>query len=105
MEKDICIIETWEDFKREIKSQFYPENVAYLARKNMRHFKHKGAIRDYVKEFFSLKLEIPNITGEELLFNFMDNLQGWAKEKLRHQGVQDLATTMAVVESFTDYKM
>ncbi|RVW29089.1 hypothetical protein CK203_117764 [Vitis vinifera] len=105
MEKDICIIETWEDFKREIKSQFYPENVAYLARKNMRHFKHKGSIRDYVKEFFSLKLEIPNITGEELLFNFMDNLQGWAKEKLRHQGVQDLATTMAVVESFTDYKM
>ena len=52
MEKGICIIETWEDFKREIKSQFYLEDVAYLARKNMRHFKHRGLIRDYVKEFF-----------------------------------------------------
>ena len=52
MEKDICTIETQEDFKREIKSQFYLEDVAYLARKNMRHFKHRGLIRDYVKEFF-----------------------------------------------------
>ena len=40
MEKDTCTIETWEDFKREIKRQFYPEDVAYLARKNMRRLKH-----------------------------------------------------------------
>ena len=58
-----------------------------------------------LRNFFSLKLEIPNITGEELLFNFMDNLQGRAKQKLRHQGVQDFAIAMAVVESFIDYKM
>ena len=56
-----------------------PEDVAYLARKNMRRLKHTGSIRDYVKEFSSLMLEIPNMTEEELLFNFMDNLQGWAK--------------------------
>ena len=60
MEKGIYTIETWEDFKREIKRQFYPENVAYLARKNMRRLKHIGSIRDYVKEFPSLMLEIPN---------------------------------------------
>ncbi|KAL6349862.1 hypothetical protein AAG906_001749 [Vitis piasezkii] len=47
MEKGICTIETWEDFKREIKRQFYPEDVAYLARKNMRRLKHTGSIRDY----------------------------------------------------------
>ena len=44
MEKDICTIETWEDFKREIKRQFYLEDVAYLARKNMRRLKHTGSI-------------------------------------------------------------
>ena len=44
MEKGICIIEMWEDFKREIKRQFYLEDVAYLARKNMRHLKHTGSI-------------------------------------------------------------
>ncbi|RVW74266.1 hypothetical protein CK203_051029 [Vitis vinifera] len=42
MEKGICTIETWKYFKREIKRQFYPEDVAYLARKNMRRLKHTG---------------------------------------------------------------
>ena len=79
MEKDICTIETWEDFKR----QFYPEDVAYLARKNMRHLKHAGSIHDYVKEFSSLMLEIPNITEEELLFNFRDSLQGVGREGIK----------------------
>ncbi|RVW75829.1 hypothetical protein CK203_055119 [Vitis vinifera] len=102
--KGICTIETWEDFKREIKRQFYPEDVAYLARKNMRRLKHTGSIREYVKEFSSLMLEIPNMTEEELLFNFMDNLQGWAEQELRRRGVQDLATAMAVAESLMDYK-
>ncbi|RVW30898.1 hypothetical protein CK203_102805 [Vitis vinifera] len=104
MEKDICTIETWEDFKREIKKQFYPKDVAYLARKNMRHLKHMGSIRDHVKEFSSLMLEIPNRTKEELLFNFMDNLQGWAKQELSRRSVQDLATAMALAESLLDYK-
>ena len=83
MKKGICTIETWEDFKREIKRQFYPENVAYLARKNMRRLKHIGSICNYVKEFSSLMLEIPNMTKDELLFNFMDNLQGWVEQELR----------------------
>ena len=105
VEKYICTIETWKDFKREIKRQFYPEDVAYLARKTMRHLKHTGSIRDYIKEFFLLMLEIHNMTEEDLLFNFMDNLQGWAEQKLRRRGVQDLATTMVVAESLTNYKI
>ena len=48
--------------------------MAYLARKNMRHLKHTGSICDYVKEFSSFMLKIPNMIEEELLFNFMDNL-------------------------------
>ncbi|RVW79851.1 hypothetical protein CK203_041387 [Vitis vinifera] len=76
--------EATKDFKKEIKKQFYPEDVAYLARKNMRRLKHTGSICDYVKEFSSLMLEIPNMTEEELLFNFMDNLQGWNEQELSH---------------------
>ncbi|RVW27812.1 hypothetical protein CK203_102631 [Vitis vinifera] len=82
MEKDICTIETWEDFKREIKRQFYPEDVAYLARKNMRRLKHTGRV--------AIQLH--------------DNLQGWAEQELRRRGVQDLATAMTIVESLADYK-
>ncbi|RVW72674.1 hypothetical protein CK203_056555 [Vitis vinifera] len=33
-------------------------------------------------------------TKEELLFNFIDNLQSWVEQELRRRGVQDLATAM-----------
>nr|CAN67905.1 hypothetical protein VITISV_036153 [Vitis vinifera] len=70
----------------------------------MRRLKHTSSIHDYVKEFSSLMLEIPNMIEEELLFNFMDNPQWWAEQELRRRGIQDLATTMVVAESLTDYK-
>ncbi|RVW11715.1 hypothetical protein CK203_115452 [Vitis vinifera] len=70
----------------------------------MRRLKHTSLIHNYVKEFSSLMLEIPNMIEEELLFNFMDNPQGWVEQELRRRGIQDLATTMVVAESLTDYK-
>ncbi|RVX14913.1 hypothetical protein CK203_008009 [Vitis vinifera] len=44
-------------------------------RKNMKCLKHIDSICEYIKEFPTSMLEIPNMTEEELLFNFMDNLQ------------------------------
>ncbi|RVW33092.1 hypothetical protein CK203_102290 [Vitis vinifera] len=37
------------------------EDVAYLARKSLKRLKHTGSIREYVKEFSTLMLEIPNM--------------------------------------------
>ena len=31
MERKTCTIDTWVDFKKEIKKQFYPEDVEYMA--------------------------------------------------------------------------
>ena len=104
IEKGTCTIDTWANFKREIKRKFYPEDVGYIARKKMRHLKHTGSIRDYVKEFSSLMLEAPDMNEKELLFNFMDNLRGWAEQELRRRGVQDLATAMEVAESLMDFR-
>ncbi|RVW28399.1 hypothetical protein CK203_106384 [Vitis vinifera] len=80
------------------------KDVAYLARKNMKRLKHMSSIREYVKEFSTLMLEIPNMSEEELLFNFMDNLQSWAEQELRRCGIQDLAIVMALAESLVEYK-
>ncbi|RVW69260.1 hypothetical protein CK203_061404 [Vitis vinifera] len=85
IERGTCTIDTWDAFKREIKRQFYPEDVAYLARKSLKRLKHTGSIRGAT-------------------FNFMDNLQSWAEQELRRRGVQDLATAMAVAESLVDYR-
>ena len=69
----------------------------------MKRHKHMGSIRENVKEFSMLIPEISNMSEDELLFNFIDNLQSWAKQELRRRGVQDLATAMAVADSLVEY--
>ena len=78
MEKDACTIDMWDKFKREIKRWFNLEDVAYLTRTNMKGLKDIGWIHEYLKEFSTLMLEIPNMIEE--LLNFMDNLQSWVKQ-------------------------
>ena len=70
--------------------------TAYFARR----LQHKdGYIREYVKEFQELLLEILSVGEQDSLFCFMDGLCAWAKMKLKRRGVQDLASTIGVVES------
>ena len=57
------------------------------ALENMKHRKHMGSIHENVKEFSTLIPEISNMSKDELLFNFIDNLQSWAKQELRRRGV------------------
>ena len=54
-------ISTWETLKRELKEQFLPTNVAWLARESLRRLKQIETLRDYVKEFNSLMLDIKSI--------------------------------------------
>ena len=98
-----CTIATFDEFKVELKKQFYPENAEEEARGRLRRLKQTGAIRDYVKDFTNLVLEIPDMSDKDSLFFFMDGLQPWAKTELRRRGVQDLASAIAVAESLIDY--
>lgn len=70
IERGACQIETWEEFKRELKRQFYLENVVYEAQKKLRELRQKGTIRKYVEEFTTLMLQIPNMSDEDLVFYF-----------------------------------
>ncbi|XP_057755441.1 uncharacterized protein LOC130974589 [Arachis stenosperma] len=103
MENGTCNITTWEDFKRELKRQFFPENVVYEARKKLRELKHKSTISDYVKEFTTLTLQIPNLASDDALFFFIDGLQPWAKQELQRRNVKDVDEAIVMAESLTEY--
>ena len=76
-----------------------------MVRETLKRLRHTGSVRDYVKEFSSLMLNIKNMLEEDKLFNFMFGLQGWAQTKLRRQGVRDLPTAMVAADCLVDYKM
>ena len=104
MEKGLYTIATWDDFKKELKKQFFPENVVYEARKKLQELKHKTTISDYVREFTTLTLQIPNLAIEDALFFFIDGLQSWAKQELQRRGVKDVDEAIAVAESLTEFQ-
>ncbi|KAL3649521.1 hypothetical protein CASFOL_005924 [Castilleja foliolosa] len=97
-------IETWDALKKELKEQFLPGNTSWLAREALRQLRHKGPVREYVKEFSSLMLDIRDMSEEDKIFNFMAGLQSWAQAELRRQGVKDLPSAIAAADRLVDYK-
>ena len=98
-----CTIDTWADLKREMKTKFIPENVEYMARRKLRQLRHTGTVREYVKQFSALMLDIRDMSEKDKLFYFLEGLKPWAQAELQRQRVQDLASAQAAAERLTDY--
>jgi hypothetical protein len=98
-------IETWDCLKQELKEQFLPNNMSWLAREDLKKLKQDKSVRDYVKDFSSLILDIENMSEEDKLFNFMSGLQPWAQAELRRQNVKDLPSAIAAADSLVDFKI
>ncbi|KAF2306902.1 hypothetical protein GH714_022430 [Hevea brasiliensis] len=62
-----------------------------------------GSIREYVREFSTLMLNIKDMIGTDRLFNFLKGLKPWARNKLMRQNIKELKTTLVIVESLDDY--
>lgn len=104
VERGTCQVETWQQFKMELKKQFYPENVEYEARGRLRRLSHSKSIRDYVAEFQDILLEIPTITGSESLFTFLEGLKPWARQELQRRNVESLAEAISAAERLVEVK-
>lgn len=103
IEKGTCTINTWAEFVKELKKQFYPENAKNEAMSKLRKLRHSGSIREYIKDFTTLVLEVPDLPDDVSFFYFLDGLQAWAKTELERRGVQDLATAIAIAESLIEH--
>ena len=63
------------DSLKKLKDQFLSTNTAYVARDSLKKLNETGIVREYIKIFSSLMLDIKNISKEDKLFNFMSGLQ------------------------------
>ncbi|KAG9447516.1 hypothetical protein H6P81_013644 [Aristolochia fimbriata] len=97
-------VETWEDFKKELKNQLFPEDVDFQARKELRALKQMGTFREYVRFFSSLMLSIPKMADEDKLFAFLDGLRPWAHNELRRREVKTLTTAISTAEKLTKFE-
>ena len=97
-------IDSWEALKKELKDQFLPTNIAWVARDSLKKLKQIGTVRECVKTFSPLMLDIKNMSEEDKLFNFVSGLQPWAQLELKRQVVHNLHAAMSAVDALVDYK-
>ncbi|KAH1096345.1 hypothetical protein J1N35_013266 [Gossypium stocksii] len=95
-------IGTWEQFQRELKKQFYPQYAEKEARARLRRLTQQGTVREYVRAFSELMLQISDLSEKEAFYWFEDGLKPWAKHELRRQGITELTVAMAEAESFVE---
>ncbi|KAL0363843.1 UNVERIFIED_CONTAM: hypothetical protein Sangu_0481900 [Sesamum angustifolium] len=81
------------------------EKVSVTNMESLQKLKHSGTVRDYVKEFSSLTLNIRDMSEEDKLFNFLSGLKTWAQTQLRPQGVKDLPSAIAAVDWLVDFRV
>ncbi|KAK3043840.1 hypothetical protein RJ639_000539 [Escallonia herrerae] len=103
IEDGSCVINTWEILKRELKSQFFPENTAFNARKALLECKHTGSVREYCQAFSALMLDINDMSAVDRLFFFMEGLKPWARTELNRRRVNNLNEAIIAAESLSDY--
>ncbi|KAL0305164.1 UNVERIFIED_CONTAM: hypothetical protein Scaly_2994900 [Sesamum calycinum] len=72
-------------------------------RRALRKLEHTGSVRDYVKTFSALMLDIRDMSEKDKLFTFMEGLKPWARLELQRQRVTDLGSAMAAAERLTDF--
>ena len=103
IENGLCTIDSWENLKREFRDQFSPENVEHIAMEKLITLKQTGSIRDYVRQFSTLMLDIRGTSKKDNVFFFINGLQSWAKTKIHEKKVQDLATAIVSTERLLDF--
>ncbi|MFQ6655174.1 hypothetical protein Gotur_025848, partial [Gossypium turneri] len=61
-------IETWEEFQREVKKQFYPQYAEKEAQAKLRRLTQQGTVWEYVRAFSELILQIPDLSKKEAFY-------------------------------------
>ncbi|KAJ0089204.1 hypothetical protein Patl1_32334 [Pistacia atlantica] len=64
----------------------------------------KGTLKENVNAFTSLIFEIPNMTEDDKVFNFMSSLTPWIKTKLKHHNVLNFSLAVVSAESIVEVR-
>ncbi|KAK3032777.1 hypothetical protein RJ639_035722 [Escallonia herrerae] len=103
IEDGSCVINTWDILKRELKSQFFPENIALNARKAFLECKHNGSVQEYCQVFSALMLDISDMSAVDRIFFFIEGLKPWAHTELNRRWVNNLNEAIIATESLSNY--
>ena len=88
---------TWADFVRRLREEFLPVNAVKVASDKLEHLKQTGSVANFVKEFRTLALLIPDLSPAEKLRRFLAGLKPRVRIEvdLRNPATVEEAVTLA----------
>ncbi|KAE8675196.1 hypothetical protein F3Y22_tig00111691pilonHSYRG00010 [Hibiscus syriacus] len=84
---------------QEQSSSVHAESEAWSKLMNLRH---EGTLKEYVREFEELMLQVPELTGEDVFFTFTDGLKPWAKVAMNRRRIKELSKALIAAESIIE---
>ncbi|KAE8716909.1 Clast3-related [Hibiscus syriacus] len=84
---------------QEQSSSVHAESEAWSKLMNLRH---DGTLKEYVREFEELMLQVPELTEEDAFFTFTDGLKPWAKATMERRGIKELSKALIAAESIIE---
>ncbi|KAF3779114.1 hypothetical protein EJ110_NYTH33679 [Nymphaea thermarum] len=102
IQKGICTIDTFDDFQRELRTYFMPPNAIRHAYRMVGELKHTGSLRDYVRAYQRLMLDVPDMQEQDKLNWFILGLQSWAQSDVERSNPETLEDAYVVAERLAD---
>ncbi|KAL2230474.1 UNVERIFIED_CONTAM: hypothetical protein Sindi_1641800 [Sesamum indicum] len=75
----------------------------WRTKRALRKLEHTGSVREYVKGFSALMLNIRDKSEADNLFTFMEGLKQWARTELQGKWVTDLSSAIIAAERLADF--
>jgi hypothetical protein len=87
----------WIDFVQRLRDEFLPVNAVKVASDKLERLKQTGSVANFVKEFRTLALQIPDLSAAEKLRRFLSGLKSRVRMEvdLRNPATVEEAVTLA----------
>uniref|UniRef100_A0A5K1BG64 Retrotransposon gag domain-containing protein n=1 Tax=Nymphaea colorata TaxID=210225 RepID=A0A5K1BG64_9MAGN len=102
IQKGICTIHTFDDFQRELRTYFMPPNATRHAYWMVGELKHTGSLRDYVRVYQWVMLDMPDMQEQDKLNWFILGLQSLVQSEVGRSIPETLEDAYVVAERLVD---
>jgi len=97
----LAFISTWVLFCRELRANFCPTNLTKLARDRLAYLRQTGSsVRDYVRDFRAVCLEIPLLSADERLDRFTRGLKPHIRREVELREPTTFEEAVRLAEKF-----
>ncbi|KAF3779878.1 hypothetical protein EJ110_NYTH40500 [Nymphaea thermarum] len=102
IENGDCTIRTFDDFRKQLKGYFMPVDAERHAYRLVANLKQTGALRDYIRAYQKVMLDVPMMPEKDKLHWFIIGLQSWAQTDVERSNPETLEQAYVAAERLAD---